>query len=114
MRKSQASINQWIREQEARLGINDKIVVNSNAVTGAALPTVTVYPGPLVIERLAHYWADKKIAVDQGYDAMCSRTDAMLAEFMVGNVGLVDPDGELLAHGFLERLPLGMESVELD
>lgn len=86
MRKSQASINQWIREQEARLGIKDKVVVNSNVLTGAALPTVTVYPGPLVIERLAHYGADKKIANDPAYDAMCARTDAMLTEIIKAGI----------------------------
>ena len=79
MPKPAAEINEWIRRQELRLGVG-------HAGNPAGQPTVTVYPGPVVIERLAHYGADKKIAVDQGYDAMCSRTDAMLAEIIEAGI----------------------------
>ncbi|MFL9987647.1 hypothetical protein [Paraburkholderia sediminicola] len=48
------------------------------------VPAVTVYPSPYVIERLAHAAADAKIAADPAYDAMCARTDAMLAEIIEG------------------------------
>ena len=69
-------INRWIREQEARLGIGEVPSVGGN------LPTVTVYPGPVVIERLAHYGADLLIANNAGYDSMCGRLDAELAEIL--------------------------------
>ena len=85
MAKSHASINRWIREQEVRLGIG---VVPS---VGGNLPTVTVYPSPYVIERMAHAGADLLIANNPAYDAMCARLDAELAEIIDGRVGLAAP-----------------------
>ena len=97
-------IDAWIREQEARLGINTKNGVNSNALTGGAsgfaaencaakiasenseakLPTVTVYPGAATLERLTHFGADLLIANNPAYDSMCARLDAELAEISKG------------------------------
>jgi len=47
-------------------------------------PTVTIYPSPYVIERLAHAVADEKIADDPRYAAMCELLDAELAEILEG------------------------------
>jgi len=47
---------------------------------------VTVYPGERTMERLAHYGADRLIANNSAYDAMCSRTDAMLAEIIEAGI----------------------------
>jgi len=77
-------INAWIRGQEARLGINAQTGEYSNALTGGAIPTVVVYPGPVVIERLAHFGADRLIANNAAYDLMCERLDAELAEILEG------------------------------
>jgi hypothetical protein len=82
MRKSQASIDRWIRQQELRLGIKSLKSRESKPMQ----PTVTVYPGPLVIERLAHFGADRLIANNSAYDAMCDRTDAMLAEILEAGI----------------------------
>jgi hypothetical protein len=79
MRKAQAEIYEWIHQQEVRLGISSDGVDSPNSVN---VPTVTVYLGPLVIERLAHFGADAKIAVDPRYAAMCERLDAELAEIL--------------------------------
>ena len=68
----------------ARLGLSLK--------TEAKLPTATKTTIRVLVDtdaaRLAraHYGADAKIAVDQGYDAMCSRTDAMLAEIIKAGI----------------------------
>jgi hypothetical protein len=85
MRKSQAEIDGWIRAQESRLGINAQKGEYSNASTGGALPTVTIYPSPYVIERVAHAGADARMAVDPRYAAMCERLDAELAELLSGS-----------------------------
>ncbi|CAE6740103.1 hypothetical protein R75465_02230 [Paraburkholderia aspalathi] len=78
MAKSHAPINQWIREQEARLGIG-------SAGKPVHLPTVTVMlPSMAAVTRVAQAAADAKITADPAYDAMCARTDAMLAEIIEG------------------------------
>jgi hypothetical protein len=79
MRKSQAEIDAWIRRQELRLGID-----TGGKSPVKPLPVVTVYPGPLAMERLAHFGADRLIANNPAYDAQCARTDAMLAEILEG------------------------------
>jgi hypothetical protein len=78
MPKSQAEINRWIRAQELRLGIESP----QKGEFKPTLPTVTVYPGPVVIERLAHFGADRLIANNPAYDSMCERLDAELAEIL--------------------------------
>jgi len=78
-------INEWIREQEARLGI---ALENSEAKRS----TVTVMlPSMAAVTRLAHAAADAKIAADPEYDSMCERLDAELAEIIDGCVGLAAP-----------------------
>jgi hypothetical protein len=77
MRKSQTAINEWIRAQQVRLGIETSTI-------GGSVPTVTVYPGERTMERLAHFGADRLIANNPAYDAMCEQTDAMLAEIIEG------------------------------
>jgi len=87
MKPAAEQIDQWIREQQTRLGIKDKVVVNSNALTGAALPTVTVMlPSMAAVTRLAHAAADERIAVDPNYAAMCERLDAELAEIIEAGI----------------------------
>jgi hypothetical protein len=49
-----------------------------------AASAVTVYPSPYVIERLAHFGADRLIANNPAYDSMCERLDAKLAEVLEG------------------------------
>lgn len=78
MARSHATINQWIREQEARLGIESP----KSGESEPTLPTVAVYPSPYVIERLAHAAADARMAADPVHDAMCERLDAELAEIL--------------------------------
>ena len=80
MAKSHASINRWIREQEVRLGIG----TGENPPVKPQ-PTVTVYSSPYLIERLAHAGADLLIANNAGYDLMCARLDAELAETIEGS-----------------------------
>ncbi|MFM0060976.1 hypothetical protein PQR64_35720 [Paraburkholderia phytofirmans] len=80
MRKSQAEINEWIREQEARLGIG----ATETSTNGGSVPTATVYPSPVVIERLAHAGADLLIANNAAYASACERLDAELAEIHEG------------------------------
>jgi hypothetical protein len=75
VRKSNAAINHWIREQEARLGIKSP----KSGELKPPQPTVTVYPGPHAMERLAHFGADRLIANNAAYDSMCERLDAELA-----------------------------------
>jgi hypothetical protein len=78
MRKSQAEINQWIREQEVRLGID----TGGNPPVKPQ-PTVTVMlPSMAAVTRVAHAAADAKIAVDPRYAAMCERLDAELAKIL--------------------------------
>src|ERR1700690_4009394 len=78
MRKSQAEINEWIREQEARLEIGD-------ASTLRHVSTVTVMlPSMAAVTRVAHAAADAKIAVDPRYAAMCARLDVELASMLNG------------------------------
>jgi hypothetical protein len=85
MPKPAAQINAWIREQELRLGICNNFVVNSNALTGAALPTVTVMlPSMAAVTRVAHAAADANMAADPRYDEMCERLDAELREILEG------------------------------
>jgi hypothetical protein len=111
MNPTAAQINQWIREQHARLGINPKIGVNSNAFTVGALgdstklwnvagddvtlqhvATVTVMlPSMDAVTRLAHAAADANIAVDPVYAEQCARLDAELAEILERGVGLAVP-----------------------
>lgn len=84
MNPTAAQIEVWIRQQQVRLGIGS----TGNPVEQ---PTVTAYPSPYVIERLAHAGADLLIANNPAYDAQCARTDAMLAEILEGGTGLVPP-----------------------
>ncbi|MFM0088942.1 hypothetical protein PQR46_18705 [Paraburkholderia sediminicola] len=84
MRKSQAEINEWIRRQQTRLGIG-------SAGNPAEQPTVTVYPGPHTIERLAHAGADHLIANNPAYAAACERLDAELAEILEGGSESLPP-----------------------
>ncbi|MFM0663314.1 hypothetical protein [Paraburkholderia sediminicola] len=78
-------INQWIREQQTRLGIE----------TGGIPPvksTVTVMlPSMVAVTRVAHAAADAKIAVDPHYAEMSAKLDAELAEILEGGVGLTHP-----------------------
>jgi hypothetical protein len=78
MKPTADKINAWIREQQARLGIE----------TGGIPPvksTVTVMlPSMAAVTRVAHAAVDEKIANDPVYDAMCARLDAELAEILEG------------------------------
>jgi hypothetical protein len=95
MRKTHAEINAALDAKMAALGINHQAGEYSNALLGVALglipaiageslPTVTVYPSAVVIERLAHYGADRLIANNAAYASMCERLDAELAEILEG------------------------------
>ena len=78
MRKSHAQINQWIREQENRLGI-------ASEESEAKRSTVTVMlPSMAVVTRVAHAAADARMAADPAYAAACKRLDAELAEILSG------------------------------
>ncbi|MFM0224836.1 hypothetical protein [Paraburkholderia dipogonis] len=96
MRKSQAEINEWISQQQDRLGIvPPRIYPNMSAARRSSeacvAPAVTIYPSPYVIERLAHAGADLLIANNPAYASMCARLDAELAEILDGGVGLPAP-----------------------
>jgi hypothetical protein len=79
MRKSQAEINEWIRQQQARLGIDTTAIP-----VVKPQPTVIVCPSPYVIERLAHFGADRLIADNPAYEAQCARLDFELASMLEG------------------------------
>jgi len=82
MRKSNAEINQWIRQQQLRLGIRTSPI-------GGGVPTVTVIlPSMAAVTRLAHAAADAKIAVNPVYAATCARLDAELAENFACSSGI--------------------------
>jgi hypothetical protein len=80
MPKSLPEINQWIRQQQVRLGIEP----SETPADGGSVPAVVVYPSPYVIERLAHAGADLLIANNPAYDSMCASLDAELAEIHEG------------------------------
>jgi hypothetical protein len=83
MRKSKLQINEWIRSQQARLGIPTNCGDSSNLRN---VPTMTVYPSPYVIERLAHAGADLLIANNPAYAAACERLDGELAEILEAGI----------------------------
>jgi hypothetical protein len=79
-------IDAWIREQETRLGLNHTPSV------GGSFSKVTVYPSALVIERLAHFGADRLIANNAAYDKVCEQNDALLAGLIEGvSIELASP-----------------------
>lgn len=84
MPKPAAEINQWICEQELRLGIG-------HAGNPAGQPTMTLYPGERTIERLAHFGADRLIATNAAYASMYERLDAQLAEILEGGSESLSP-----------------------
>lgn len=70
--------------------------------------TVTVYESEAArIDRLAHEASDALLA-DPAYIVLCAANDRALAEILAectpGIPGLVEPDAELIAHGFLEPI----------